>query len=325
MRFICFVFSVFLLFSCSGKQTSEVEKINFGVLKGPSALAFAGAMTEEFISQMPVPVEYSVYTAPDMLIPLLVKGDLDGCILPVNVAATLYNRNPSLVKVWGISGNGMLSIVTSDPEINTFGDLVGKKINIGGMGATPEYLFKYLLLKNGIKNDSVEVDYSLAPSEIVPAMAGGLLKTALLPEPFTTLALEKVHGLRIPFSVRQLYSQASGIENYPMTVIVFRGDFVKKNKSLTASFIKVWEKSLDWTLGNPDSAAEKAETLGLGLTKEVAEKAIPKAGLVHIPAGEYPAGVEGKGSIDYLLGLFHSLDPSSIGGGVPGEEFYIRF
>lgn len=325
MRFICFVVSLFLLFSCSGKQTSEVEKINFGVLKGPSALAFAGAMTEEFISQMPVPVEYSVYTAPDMLIPLLIKGDLDGCILPVNVAATLYNRNPSLVKVWGICGNGMLSIVTSDPEINALGDLEGKKINIGGMGATPEYLFKYLLSKNGIKNDSVEVDYSLAPSEIVPAMAGGLLETALLPEPFTTLALEKIQGVRIPFSLRQLYSRASGIENYPMTVIVFRGDFVKENKSLTAGFIKVWEESLDWTLENPASAAVKAETLGLGLTKEVAEKAIPKAGLAHIPAGEYPAGVGGKESIDYLLGLFHSLDPSSIGGGVPGEEFYIRY
>lgn len=325
MRFICFVVSVFLLFSCSGEQNPKPEKINFGVLKGPSALAFAGAMTEEFISKMPVPVEYSIYTAPDMLIPLLVKGDLDGCILPVNVAATLYNKSPSLVKVWGICGNGMLSLVTSDPEINALGDLAGKKVNIGGMGATPEYLFKYLLLKNGIKNDSVEVDYSLAPSEIVPAMAGGLLDTALVPEPFTTLALEKVPDLRVPFSVRQLYSLASGIENYPMTVVVFRGDFVSENKSLVADFIKVWEESLDWTLGNPSSAAGKAESLGLGLTKEVAEKAIPKASLVHIPAGDYPAGEDGKNSIHYFLTLFHSFDPESIGGGVPGEEFYIRF
>ncbi len=324
MRFFCFVFSILFLFSCSGKENSG-EKINFGVLKGPSALAFAGAMTDEYISRMPVPVDYSVYTAPDMLIPLLVKGDLDGCILPVNVAATLYNRNPSLVKVWGICGNGMLSVVTTDPEINTLEDLEGNKINIGGMGATPEYLFKYLLLKNGIKNDSVETDYSLAPSEIVPAMAGGLLKTALLPEPFTTLALEKVDGSRIPFSVGQLYSQASGFENYPMTVIVFRGDFVKENKSLIAGFIKVWEESLAWTLDNPGKAAEKAETLGLGLTKAVAEKAIPKANLVHIPSGEYPAGIEGKKSIDYLLGLFQSFAPESIGGGVPGEDFYIRF
>lgn len=325
MRFFCLLLTIFALFSCNENKAYKTETLRFGVLKGPSALAFTGAMTEPYSEKLPVSVCFSIYTTPDMLIPLLVKGELDGCILPLNVAATLYNRSPELIKVWGICGNGMLSFVTSDPGINSFTDLKGKKISIGGMGSTPEYLFKYLLLKSGMEEDSVEVDYSLAPSGIVPALVSGLVDTALIPEPFTSLALEKGKKIRIPFSVKELFSGFSGIEDYPMTVVVFRSDFVEKNRALVKDFMEVWEDSLDWTLENPVSAAFKAEELGLGLTKEVAEKAIPKAGLVHIPAGNYASGKEGKKSIEYLLSLFHSFSPESVGGDLPDEEFYISF
>ena len=75
------------------------------------------------------------------------------------------------------------------------------------------------------------------------------------------------------------------------------------------------DASIDYANSNPEEAAALIEQYGIVPKAAVAQAAIPQANMVCV------TGEDMKGIADYYQVLFDA-DPTSIGGAIPGEDFY---
>ncbi|MCK7479697.1 MAG: ABC transporter substrate-binding protein [Candidatus Moduliflexus flocculans] len=128
------------------------------------------------------------------------SGELDAAVLPVNLAAKLY-ASGSLYRLAAVVGMGMVSVVTTDPEVRTFEDLKGREAHVAGQGATPEYLIRTIAAARGLDPDrDLVLAFRLPYPEIAASLVAGRISLAVLPEPFATQAPGASPSARVPFS-----------------------------------------------------------------------------------------------------------------------------
>jgi len=258
----------------------------------------------------------------DVMLPKLLKGELDIGILPPNVAAKLYNLQAGSVVLGAVVGNGMISLVTRDDSVKTLADLAGKTVSVVGQGATPEYVMRTLLEKSGLAAGSVILDYSIPATEIGAALIGGKIGYALVPEPFATIAV--MNGASGDKPVRRAILlrdawKANGLgDDFPMTVCVIRTDYAKQHPGTVRKFLEAYRASIAWTVANPVEAGQYVEKAALGLKAPIAAKAIPASNYVFMTA------LEGRTSVEKLLSVFLGMAPEAIGGKLPDEGFYFK-
>ncbi len=302
----------------STDESTGKSPVRVASLTGPSGLSMARMVCDPPRINS-VPFQFEIAGSVDVLIPKLVTGDIDIGILPVNVAAKLHATNPQLLVVGAVTGLGMLCVVTRNSAITRIEDLSGKKLYVAGQGATPEYVLRTLLKKAGV--DQPLLDFSLSPADIAAALASGKIDYAVLPEPFTTLALARdteTPRLFRAIVLSDAWRTAGFARDFPMTVCVIRRQFAQNNPELVRSFLEAYRQSIEWTVDNPAEAGVCAERSGLALLARVAEQAIPYCGYTFIPASE------ARPIIDSLLSVFLDYAPSSIGGKLPDGSFYFK-
>lgn len=330
--------SIFLLLSlfflplvfASGTKDLEnkalVSEIRISVLNGPSGVGLAPLFeTSPIIDGAKISMEVSA--TPDVLLPKLIKGEIDIGILPPNAAAKVYNTSNSIILL-AVTGKGMLNLLTSDEKIKDIHSLVGKKVYVAGQGSTPDYMFRYLAKNAGLKigekltannNDFVELDFSLPTAEMATALASGKISYAFLPEPFASIAQMNNPSLIRSFDIQDLYRSYSGVKtSYPMTVLVARKDFVQNNIHSIQKILKEVEAAIHYVNENPKEAGLLVEKYSLGLKAPIVTQSIPTS------AFTFSQAMEAKEEIESLLSLFLELSPESIGGKLPDEGFYFK-
>ena len=290
------------------------QQVRFGVLNGPTCIPSAHLLDENV----------ELFADPQALLPKMLKGEIDVGFLPANVAAKVYNSSNGKILCCAITGNGNLSLITTDASVKQLADLKGKSVAVAGQGATPEYIFRYLLQKNGIKADvknGVSLDFSIPTPQIAAQLISGKIKYAVVPEPFATVAQLKSDKVLAAVDLQSEYEYFEGKGKiYPLTVMVVTKDFAEKNPQELKAFLAEYEKSFKKTLQNPKEAGELCEKFGLGLAAPIIAKSVPKANYVFIPA-ENP---KAKEKIEELLTIFLSFDSASIGGKLPDDNFYCK-
>lgn len=290
------------------------QQVRFGVLNGPTCIPSAHLLDENV----------ELFADPQALLPKMLKGEIDVGFLPANVAAKVYNSSNGKILCCAITGNGNLSLITTDASVKQLADLKGKSVAVAGQGATPEYIFRYLLQKNGIKADvknGVSLDFSIPTPQIAAQLISGKIKYAVVPEPFATVAQLKSDKVLAAVDLQSEYEYFEGKGKiYPLTVMVVTKDFAEKNPEALKAFLADYEKSFKKTLQNPKEAGKLCEKFGLGLAAPIIAKSVPKANYVFIPA-ENP---KAKEKIEELLTIFLSFDSASIGGKLPDDNFYCK-
>ena len=296
------------------------QSINIGLLNGPSCIPCA-QLNENLHKIGETEVEYEMFATPQELLPKMIKKEIDIGFMPVNVAAKVYDSTNHKIICCGITGEGNLALITKNKNIKSLKDLKGKTVFVAGLGATPEYITKYILEKEGIVlNDEkgIFLDFSLPTNQIVPELLAGKIDYAIVPEPFITIASEKSKNKINIIDLQKDYFLNYFAQNYPLTVMVVRSDFAEENPDLLKTFLEQYKSALSWTLDNPSDAGQLCEKYNFGLKKNVVEKSIPKSNYVFIPA------VEGKLIIESLLQLFIEEDNSFLNGKLPEDDFYYK-
>lgn len=291
-------------------QNDEM-KIRVGVLSGPSSVPAAWLMENSKTS------EFTKYADPQALLPKLVKKEIDVGFLPVNVAAKIYNSTHGAIICSGITGNGNLSVVSTE-NMKRISDLRNKTVYIAGQGATPEYMFKYILEQNRINADKdISLKYSIPTAQLAANLISGKIAYCVMPEPFITIAISKSNKKINILSLQDEYKAFSDTnDNYPLTVMVVRKEFAEEYGQLLDVFLQEYKKASEWTLRNPKASGQLVEKLDLGLSAAVVTKSIPKSEYVFIEAND------GKEKIESLLNIFLKYSPEAIGGNLPDKDFY---
>lgn len=289
------------------------EKIRVGILNGPSCIPAACLMENNSDT-----IEFTTYADVQALLPKMIKKEIDVGFMPVNVAAKVYNSSNKAVVCCAITGNGNIELITNLKSPENIRDLKNRIVNVAGQGATPDYMFRYLIKKNKLEADKdISLDYSIPTAQLAANLISKKISFAVLPEPFVTIAKSKDSSIRTVVNFQQEYEDFEGAgKTYPLTVMVATATFVQEHNDLLNEFMDEYEKSYEWTLKNPLTAGEYTEKNNLGLAKGVVAKAIPNSNYTFVTS------IKMQQNIEDLLKIFMDFDEKSIGGKLPDKNFY---
>ncbi len=313
------------LFGCSKGDNKESENkesenkeavvIRIGALKGPTTMGLAKLFSDSDKGESKVKLSYEIAAAGDELSPKLIKGELDMAAVPANMASIVYNKTEGQVSVLAINTLGVIYIVSTGDSVSSVADLKNKTIIATGEGATPEYSLRRILANNGIDFDKdVTVEWKSEATEVVAAMkqAEGEV-IAMLPQPFVTVASTQIEGLKTVLSLNDEWDGADG--KLVTGVIVVRNEFLKEHPDTVAAFLDEYKASTEYVNTNIDDAANMIEALDI-VKAQIAKKAIPYCNITFIE------GQEMKNALSSYLNTLNEINPKSIGGKLPGDDFY---
>ena len=304
------------------KLFAQASQVRVGLLNGPTCVPAAYLMENEK-SISGAELTYEKFADPQALLPKMIKKEIDIGFMPANVAAKVYNSGNKSIICCAVVGLGNLALITTDENIHRFTDLKLKTVNVAGQGATPEYMFRYLIKENGMTSSGdlpdVILDFSIPTAQIAAQLISGKIQYAVVPEPFATIAKSKSDKVRTALDFQQEYLELTGEKNiYPLSVMVVRADFAKENPQLLQDFLAKYDLAVNWTISNPAASGNLTQKHNLGLAADIVEKAIPLSNYTFIPAAS------AKKDLEKLLNLFLDNDKSSIGGKLPEEGFYYK-
>ena len=243
----------------------------------------------------------------------LVSGDCDIAALPTNAAAALYNKTEGKVQVLALNTLGVLYLVSDGSvEIGSFADLDGQTVYAPAQN--PSFIFSYLCKANGVE---VTIDNSYAqPAELNAAAAAGEVALAVLPEPMVTIARSQNQNLSVALDLTEEWDKVAEPGSLVQGCVVVRRDFAEAQSEALAQFLTDYEASIALLSADPAAAAQKIEEAGIFAKAAVAEKALPRCNVCFI------TGEAMQRQLSAFLEIMFETAPQSIGGQLPGDDFY---
>lgn len=246
----------------------------------------------------------------------VMKGQADFTILPVNVAAKLYNKGVP-VKLANVSTWGLLYLVSGDPGVKRLTDLRGRELYVGARGATPDILTRCLLAQNGIGEGEVDIKYAQSP-EIARMIVGGLARTAVLPEPLVTQVTAKKPSVRVVADFYTEWKQAAGEDiALPQAGMVVKNDFLNSKPREFEAFLGEYRNRLAEVVAGPEKAAPLVEK-HLGFSMEVFSATMARTRL------KYEDGYSVRRDVGAYLSRLNEYSPETVGGKVPDDQFFVQ-
>lgn len=306
--FICFM----LMTGCSKEK--QPEKITVASLKGPTGMGMVQLMEEPGTSNY----EFILSGTPDELVGKIINNEIDIACLPTNLASVLYNKTEGKVLLVGVNTLGSLYVLDNTGTIQSIQDLKGKTVYVSGQGATPDFVFRYLLSANGIDPEKdLEINFSMQHADLATAVAAKQVDIALLPQPYVTTVQMKNPEVKIALDLNDLWKQNSLDEvAIYMGCIVVQKDFAQKYPDALKAFIEEYKESVEWVNQNTVEAGVLIEKHGIIPNAKLAELAIPLSNIVYIEASEAEV------VLDDYFNILLDFDAKSVGGKLPDEGFY---
>lgn len=286
-------------------------EVKVGMLKGPTGMGAAWLMDQSEQGLTLNSYEFTVAGAPDELTGQLIQGGLDIAALPTNAISSLYNKTEGKIVCLGVNTLGVLYILENGESISSIEDLDGKTILASGKGSTAESVLVHLIAKNGIGAD---IHFASEHTEAATLAMTGEYDIVMLPEPFVTNVIGKSENFRVALNLSEEWNNLTG-EVLTMGGIAVRKEFLEQNPEAVAEFVKDYGMSIEFTNANPSEAAAFIEKYEIAAAA-VAEKAIPRCNIVWLYGEEY------KTVLKNFLSVLHEGNPASVGGAMPGEDFY---
>lgn len=295
----------------------EPASYSISALKGPTAMGLVKLMDDAKTgNNLKNTYTFSLAASPDEVTPKLIQGELDMACIPANLAAVLYEKTEGQIETLAVNTLGVLYLMENGNAVRSMADLAGKTIVASGKGSTPEYALRYLLSENGLNPDSdVVIDWKSEHSECVSALASGSATIALLPQPFVTVAQSKLPDVRVALDLTKEWDALNNGSALITGVIVGRKEVVDANPAAVNMFLQDYAASVDWVNANTADAAKLIGDAGI-VDAAVAEKALPACHIVCM------TGSEMKDKLSGYLSVLHEQNPASVGGKLPGDDFY---
>jgi NitT/TauT family transport system substrate-binding protein len=285
-------------------------------MTGPTGMGMAKLLADNQAGATANAYEFTLAGSADEITPKLVQGSLDIAAVPANLAAVLYNNTDGAIQLLAANTLGVLYIVEQGQAVNSLADLRGKTIYATGKGSTPEYTLRYLLDANGIDPDTdVSIEWKSEPTEIVATLTQQPDAIAMLPQPYVTVAQTNLPNLRIAVDLTAAWDDLGTGSQLITGVLVTRRDFAAEHPAQIADFLTEYQASTEYVNADPAAAAPLIEEF-IGVKAPIAAKAIPYCNITYLAGPELHSAMSG-----YLQVLFDQ-NPASVGGSLPGDDFY---
>lgn len=299
--------------------SNEAVEVSVGSLKGPTSMGLVKLMEKSAAGECQDTYSFTMETGADVIASALVKGDLDIALLPANMAGILYRKTGGQITVADINTLSVLYMVSANTQLSTVEDLKGQTVYLTGKGTTPDYVLQYLLTQNGIQMDDVSLEYLSEPTEVVSKLVQDEQAVGLLPQPFVTAACAQNDQLKIILDCGQLWEAVTQDGSSVVTgVTVVRNDFLEEHRQAVMNFLAEHRESAEFAVSHVEDAAGLVVKYGILEKEPIAQKSIPYCNITYID------GTEMKQALSGYLKVLYDMDPESVGGALPDEDFYLE-
>lgn len=308
----------------AGSETTAPETdvtLNVAALKGPTGIGMVKLMQDAKTGTAANPYNITLAGAPDEITAKFASGEIDIAAVPVNLAAALYNKTKGNAQVMAINTLGVLYLLENGDTIHSIADLRGKTIYATGKGATPEYILNYLLEQNGLDPEKdVTIEYKAEHAELATLMAGGKADICMLPEPNVTSVLRENKEVRRALNLTTEWDKATEKAGEKSTLaqgcIIVNKEFAQKHPEAIDKFLTEYKASVDYVTGSAVDASMLVEEFGIMPKALIAELAIPNCNIIFLEGDTMKATMQAN------LNVLFRANPKSIGGAMPGDDFY---
>ncbi len=315
---------LFALAACGQKTQpapapAEPVDMNVYVLAGPTGIGAVNLRARAEAGET-LANNYTVTMtgANDEVVAAVSNGDADIACVATNLASVLYNKSQGGVRVLAVNTLGVLSILTNGTELNAVADLKGKTIYSPGQGANPEYILRYVLQGNGLDPDKdVTIQFVGEGGELLTVWQSDPEAVILAPQPVATALLAQNEGAARAFDMTEEWSKVSGGDStLMMGCVIARTAFLDEHPEAVEGFLADYAASIEAAQTDLEGTAALCEQYGIIPKAPLAMRAIPQCGLTYV------AGAEMKEQLSGYLQVMFDANPKSVGGALPGDDFY---
>lgn len=306
-----------MLVGCRSEAAPDTVRVI--ALKGPTGMGMTQMIADASADDSDSLYDFTIATAPDAVTAEVLKGNYDIAAVPTNLASVLYKKTDGALMVGAVNTLGVLYILENGNTVQSIEDLNGKTLYATGQASTPEYILQYILETNDI---DCEVIYLAEHAELATQMTAGSVVLGMLPVPNATTVLAGNTDVRIALNLTEEWEKAAAKNGDDSALyqgcVVIRREFAEQYPETVKKFMEDYKASVQFVNENLDDAAAMMETAGIIPKAAVAKKAIPDANIVFISGEKMQRGLSG------FYEVLYSLNPSSVGGTLPDEDFYYK-
>ena len=299
-------------------DTPAPAEVNLYVLSGPTGIGAMNLWAAADAGETQNTYHITMPGANDEVVAAISDGDADIAAVATNLAATLYNKTSGGVTVLAVNTLGVLSLLGNGQEVATIADLAGKTIYAPGQGANPEYILRYVLTGNGLDPDKdVTIQFVGEGSELLTVWQTDPEAVIMAPQPVATSILMQNENAATIFNMTDEWDKVSGGDStLMMGCVIVRNEFLQENPGAVALFLREYAASIEKAQSDVEGTAALCEQYGLIPKAALAKAAIPSCGLTFV------TGAEMKSALSGYLQVMFDADPKSVGGAMPGDDFY---
>lgn len=292
----------------------------YGPPAGPS-ITLAHAAASGALSQLADNVDFKVWRNPDEMRAGLTSGTMQAVVLPVQAAASLYNRGFPL-KLLNVMTRGLLYVISTETEVTDFPGLKGKRLAVPFRNDTPDLVLARLLAHSGLEAGAdITIETVGSPVEAIQLLLAGRVDAVLAPEPAISAAIIRgqAAGKTVArvIDIQQAWAGVKGGEPVlPQAGMALTNAFTEANPGIADALQEALEKASDAVNANPQQAAAEAAP-ALDLPPPVVAASVPTSNLVALRASAV------REDIESMLTTLSDTDPGLIGGRLPDDGFYM--
>ena len=295
-------------------EASDVASINVMVLNGTTGFGMASLMDAAAKGEASQNYTFTVETDASNIVAGLVNGSVDIAALPTNAAAAVYNKTQGKVQVLALNTLGVLYLVTDGSvTIESMADLAGATVYAPAQN--PSFIFQHIVEANGLTDVTIDNTYA-QPADLNTAVAAGEVSIAVLPEPMVTVARSQNPDLVVALDLTAEWDKVSEPGSLVQGCVVVRKEFAETYPSAVAVFLEEYGASIEALTTDVEGTAAKIEATGVFAKAAVAAKAIPNCNVCFI------TGADMQAALAEFLNIMHGVAPASVGGAIPGDDFY---
>ena len=319
--------SVCALASCTPAGTTDSgvnppannDPTDVYVISGPTGVGAVSMMEKSKNNQTEGKYNFVLAENQEKAKAAFLNGEADIVAMPTNMASALFNKGEDVVML-AVNTLGVLYIMDATGTVNTLADLEGKTITATGQGSNPEYILRYVLEQNGVKN--VTINFMDDGAAISAAMVAGTVEIAMLPQPVATATA--VQGKNAGKTIKPVIDMnaewekiANGTDSaLMMGCVVTTKAYLDANKEKVDLFLKEYKASIEAVKADVDAAAALCEKHGIIAKAPIAKQAIPKCNIT------FATGAEMKAKLTGYFSVLHAANPASIGGKMPADALF---
>lgn len=299
-------------------DTPTPAEVNLYVLSGPTGIGAMNLWAAADAGETQNTYHITMPGANDEVVAAISNGDADIAAVATNLAAILYNKTSGGVTVLAVNTLGVLSLLGNGQEVATIADLAGKTIYAPGQGANPEYILRYVLTGNGLDPDKdVTIQFVGEGSELLTVWQTDPEAIIMAPQPVATSILMQNENAVTLFNMTDEWDKVSGGDStLMMGCVIVRNEFLQENPGAVALFLQEYAASIEKAQSDVEGTAALCEQYGLIPKAALAKAAIPSCGLTFV------TGAEMKSALSGYLQVMFDADLKSVGGAMPGDDFY---